>query len=184
MTVIHGDFGDTDTKVLSTLWNKVDADVHSFKRDASWKNEEDSERYHLRDIISAEQDTILFCGHGSNNGLWDPSGIYLFEWRDIDYVNAKNVIGIWCHAREFAQSTGLRGFYSSMFISNMVEASCCGIRGVSNKIITESEVRFCSRVNELLRENVPLNQWLGILQGYPMTNAVEEFNYNGLFYQD
>lgn len=183
MTVIHADFEDTDTRVLKALWKGIDADVYSVGRGALGHRRGSEQRDDLKRAISSEKDTILFCGHGSSGGLWEPGGMYLFDEGDIPLVKAKNVIGIWCHAREFAITTGLRGFYSSMFISNSMEARCNGIYGVSDSEITKSEIRFCDRINELLKNNVPLEDWLEILRSYPITNDVEEFNYKGLFYQ-
>lgn len=178
MTVIYSNFGDVDTKVLETLWEGLDAKVVELS-----KNNKDARRKALK-AIEEEKDTILFCGHGSGYGLWDPAGGYVISPMLACRIAAKNIIGVWCHARDYAKATQLRGFYTSMFISNEMEEQYCGVEGTSAEDITKSEVLFCERVNQLLKDNVPLSEWLDILQGYPRTNTVEEYNYSGFYYHD
>lgn len=188
MLVVHGDFKDTDTRVLSTMWEGLE-NVKVFKLggDTPSGNKED-----LIACLEQEKDTVLFCGHGSSGGLWYPLtarldsawGWYAFSKEDISHVKAKNIIGIWCHASDFSRLTECRGFFSSMFVSNSGEAHGVGIHGVSDKQITESEVLFCKRVNELLKEKVPISEWEGKLKSYRLTNDVEVYNYGGLYYKE
>lgn len=71
-----------------------------------------------------------------------------------------------------------------MFISNSNEANCVGIHGVDDKQITESEILFCTRVNELLKNNVPISEWESRLKAHILTNAVEVYNYSGLYFKE
>lgn len=180
MLVIHSDFGDADTKVLTTLWKDIEnVNVITITRESNKTIFDDIKR-----ALQEEKDTVLFCGHGSSGGLWTPSYGFAFAKQDIPLVAAKNIIGIWCHASDFSKLNGVRGFYSSMFISNSGEARMNGITGVSDDQITKSEVLFCKRVNKLLKEGKPISEWLENLTSYNLTNPVEEFNYGGLFYND
>lgn len=188
MLIVHGDFRDTDTRVLSTMWEGLNnVKVFTLGGDNPSGSKKD-----LINCLKQEKDTVLFCGHGSSGGLWYPStarldgtwGLYAFSNNDIQYVKAKNIIGIWCHASDFSRLTGCRGFFSSMFVSNSGEAQCVGIRGVDDNTITESEILFCKRVNELLKNNVPISEWMNKLKSYTLTNDVEVFNYNGLYFKE
>ena len=188
MLVVHGDFNDTDTRVLSIMWEGLD-NVKVFKLGG------DNPSGGKKDLITCleqEEDTVLFCGHGSSGGLWYPFttrlynawGVYAFTGNDISHVKAKNIIGIWCHASDFSRLTECRGFFSSMFVSNGREANYVGIHGVSDEQITESEILFCKRVNELLKNRVPISEWESKLKSYTLTNAVEAYNYGGLYFKE
>lgn len=188
MLVIYSDFGDTDTKVLSLMWEGIDCKVIRIHSRSTQKDKEA-----MIKALKEEEDTVLFCGHGSGGGLWTPNVVardkniwsgFAFSYKEIPYVKAKNIIGIWCHASDFSRTFDVRGFYSSMFISNSGEAHFEGVEGVDNSAITKSEKLFCKRVNNLLKKKTPISQWLSILQNYEPSNAVEEFNYNGLYYHD
>lgn len=188
MLVVHGDFKDTDTKVLSTMWEGLD-NVKVFRLGGD--NPSGSKK-DLINCLEQEEDTVLFCGHGSSGGLWYPFatrlggawGWYAFSEEDIPHVKAKNIIGIWCHASDFSRLTECRGFFSSMFVSNSNEAHYVGIHDVDDKQITDSEILFCRRVNELLKNNVPISEWENKLKSYTLTNAVEVYNYGGLYYKE
>lgn len=187
MLVVHSDFGDIDTKVLSEMWKDLD-NIKVFTLGEKFG----CDKYELISCLEQEEDTVLFCGHGSSGGLWCPFstrlygawGEYAFSKEDIPRVKAKNIIGIWCHASDFSRLTECRGFFSSMFVSNSNEATYVGIYGVSDKQITDSEILFCRRVNELLKCKIPLSEWKARLKSHKMTNAVERFNYSGLYFKE
>lgn len=64
MLVVHGDFGDTDTRVLSTMWEGLDnVKVFRLSRDNPSGNKDA-----LVNCLEQEEDTVLFCGHGSSGG--------------------------------------------------------------------------------------------------------------------
>ena len=185
MLVIYSDFGDPDTRVLTALWEGIDAKVIRIHKGST-----SEDKIAMKKALEEEKDTVLFCGHGSGEGLWTPNicsadwriwGGYAFSYKDISSVKAKNIVGIWCHASDFSRTFDVRGFYSSMFISNSHEARWEGIN-CDDDTITKSEILFCERVNKLLKENIPLNRWVDILRDNKLTNRVEEFNYGGLFY--
>jgi hypothetical protein len=112
MTVIYGDIGDPDTKVLENLWKGFSPKVlHAFK-----DTQED-----INDAIRKEKDILILCGHGSPSGLFGDKG-YAVGFHNVGLIKAKYVIGMWCHAKEFAKSAHLEGFFTAMYISNRSEA--------------------------------------------------------------
>ena len=186
MTVIHSDYGDSDTKVLNAMWEGLgNVRVITIKDLAQGNTRAD-----IRRALETEEDTLILTGHGSPSGLLarDTSSFlsisYAFTKDDIPFVRAKNIIGVWCYASDFSRNNSLGGFYSSMFISSGIEAALMGIGGVSEDEIKASEILFCRRVNALLKDNVPLNEWTEKLRAFHLTNSVEEFNYSKLYYRE
>lgn len=182
MTVIYSDFNDTDTRVLKKMWEGLE-NVRLITNGLGEKIEK---------ALEEENDTVLFCGHGSRTGLWMPqsnrrdpffSFTYAFSKKDIRLIKAKNIIGIWCYASQFAEDCSLRGFYTSMFISSAYEAALMKINGVTAEEITRSEEIFAERLNKLLKGGVPLSEWKEMLSNETLNNDVERFNYNGLTYR-
>lgn len=180
-TVIFSNMGDTDTAVLKYIWMgmpkvKVVEITHSTHNAKALVNA----------AIEAEHDTLIMCGHGTPSGLLNPSyqgGSYLIDQSNYRKIKCNRVIAVWCHAKDFAETYGVKGFWSSMFISNAGEASMNSIHSVSGKSITEQEILFCIRLNELIRNYVPMRTWIEKLKAQAdYTNAVVKFNYDGLRY--
>ena len=97
--------------------------------------------------------------------------------------HANRVICVWCHASDYAEATGLYGFWSSMFISNVGEAHWCNINDVDQDTIVSETYKFWRDANKLLRENVPLDQWIEkLVEVGNMQYATTRFNYGGLRY--
>ena len=181
MTVIYSNFGDRDTSVLPMMWEGIpNVNVIEIRR-----NTADYEQM-VDNAILNEHDTIIFCGHGSEHGLFHPDlyrGEYIFHCNNRILVNAQNVIGIWCYASQFAERQRLHGFFSSMFISNINEAYQHGITDAIADDINNDMIAFCQRVNTLLRDNVPLEEWVHrIREQVNEEDRVEQYNYNGLTY--
>lgn len=190
MTVVFSNTGDVDTRVLAALWDDIpDArvlDVRPGTPDA---------RRAVDAAIAEEEDALVLCGHGSPQGLFDPSVMargnlaaiarnppYLVDVRNAPSIRARRVVGVWCYAASFAESVGLRGFFTGMFVSNPAEAAFVGCLGRdSAATITEQEVLFCRRVNELLRADVPLEDWTTRLNAQAdRTLGVVRYNYDRL----
>ena len=180
-TVIFSNMGDTDTAVLRNIWLgmpkvKVIEITHQTENPIPLVNE----------AIANEHDTLIMCGHGMPNGLLNPSfkgGTYLVDQNTVDLIHCNRVIGIWCHAKDFAEQYGVKGFWSSMFISNSGEARSNGITTVSGKSITDQEILFCIRLNALIRTYAPMKTWISKLrEDADYDNPVVKFNYDGLRY--
>ena len=70
-----------------------------------------------------------------------------------------------------------------MFISNSGEARMCGYNGVTQETIVAETYKFWRDANTLLKNDVPLDEWIDRLMemgnlNYPTTR----FNYEGLRY--
>lgn len=177
MTIIYGNIGDDDTRVLAGIWkNFTNAKVlDAFKEDHKT----------IQKAVSEEEDLLILCGHGSGEGLFGRDGYALYS-ADVPFIHAQYVIGVWCHAKDFAKKYHVKGFFTSMYISNMSEA-VFNIRGevtVSSADITESEVKFCKVLNYLIsNELYNIKKWPErVLEIFPPSNEVEEFNHNALEY--
>lgn len=189
MTVIYSDFGDKDTKVLKNIWKDLDAKVIHLTSKSNVTS------YEIDKAIDDEKDTIIFCGHGDGFGCWSPCTLlgdttpnvyhinYTVSPRNKHLLKGKKVIGIWCYASDFAKDYKVEGFFSYMFISNPREARYLGISEPSYERITRSEVKFCDMVNTFLKDDIPLQDWKGIISANTDKNFdVEKFNYGNAEY--
>ena len=140
------------------------------------------------DAILTERptETLLCFGHGSPRGLFshDFSGM-LIDAESVPLLVNREMIGIWCYASNFGIAHNLRGFFTYMFISNQQECAFNRCGWYANEVIFAENRLFAERINTLIRENTPLEQWVEIL--YESRNAdlpFVEFNYGNLSYLD
>lgn len=181
-TIIFSNMGDNDTAVLRNLWNGMPdvkvVEIGKFTRNA---------RRMVDEAIAQETEMLVMCGHGTPEGLINPNFTdydrYLIDRRNKDLIRAKSIVGIWCHAKDFAERYGVRGFWSSMFISNLMEAHVNGIYNTDSGTITHDETMFCLFTNYLIRNNVPQENWIDVLcKCVDFNDPVIRFNYSGLVY--
>jgi hypothetical protein len=109
----------------------------------------------------------------------------LIDADSVPLLTEREMIGIWCYASNFGITHNLRGFFTYMFISNMQECvfNRCGY--YEDDIIFAENRLFAERVNELIRNETPMDKWIEIL--YESRNAdlpFVEFNYRNLSYLD
>lgn len=180
-TVIFSNAGDTDTTVLRFIWKGIpNVKLVEITKDTVNAKEK------VEQAIEAEHDTLICCGHGSQMGLFDPSRTgytFLVNRQNYKKIKVNRFIGIWCHASEYGESVHLKGFYSSMFISNKKEAEMNSCYQASAKAITDQEVLFCLRLNELISNYIPMKKWVSMLnEAGDKTIDVVKFNYDGLKY--
>jgi hypothetical protein len=136
-----------------------------------------------------EHDRTMMMGHGSPAGLFavgqfNNAGAYIIDQSMIPYLKQKpNNVYIWCNADKFVDVFGLRGFYSGMFISEVGEANYCGLPGMSQEIVDESNYGFCNIIakyinedKELIHENVKKEYGL-----IAESNPVAFYNNNRLY---
>lgn len=140
------------------------------------------------DAILTERptETLLCFGHGTPRGLFshDFSGM-LIDAESVPLLVNREMIGIWCYASNFGIAHNLRGFFTYMFISNQQECAFNRCGWYENEVIFAENRLFAERINTLIRENTPLEQWVDIL--YESRNAdlpFVEFNYGNLSYLD
>ena len=181
-TIIFSNMGDTDTAVLRNLWNGMPdvkvVEIGKFTRNA---------RRMVNEAIAQETEMLVMCGHGTPEGLINPNFTdydrYLVDRHNKNLIRAKSIVGIWCHARDFAERYGVRGFWSSMFISNLMEAHYNHIYNTDAGTITHDETMFCLFTNYLIRNNVPQENWIEVLcKCVDFNDPVIRFNYSGLVY--
>lgn len=137
-------------------------------------------------LIERPTETLLLFGHGSARGLFshDFSGM-LIDGESVPLLMNREIIGIWCYASLFGARYNLRGFFTYMFISNSQECVCNRCGYYTNNVIFEENRLFAERVNNLIREGTPLEEWVEIL--YENRNDELEFvnfNYGNLSYLD
>lgn len=138
-----------------------------------------------RELRVTSADTVMILGHGS------PSGLFTHDWhgnavdaRHVHYLRNKKCIGVWCYASEFAIKYDLKGFFTSMFISNKWEAACHGFKG-ENEEIYEQTRHFLRTLNKLIKDNTPMEEWLKVFdESADMSIPYVKFNYEALGYFD
>lgn len=93
-------------------------------------------------------DRIIMLGHGCplglfSMGLFKNSGGLIINPDTADLLREKtDNIYIWCHANEYVEKNGLKGFYSGMFISEVEEAQYEGFRNTKQEEVTKSNYAF------------------------------------------
>ena len=196
MTVIYSNFSDSDTYLLRGIWEGLDARVIEIRLDDRYSEERrrlddhtipyDSSRKEIEEInraIESEEDTLIVCGHGTEDGCLSPHFDYTLSSSNKDMIRAKRFIGIWCNALTFAKKNNVSGFFSSMFITNTVEADYMGMGNVGKERIKESEMKFVNILNSFLRNNIPMDKWKEAFTCIvDATNEVEVFNFTSLGY--
>lgn len=76
-----------------------------------------------------EHDIIMILGHGCKDGLLSSNSKYqrfnrlMINSKHVYLLRQKTVIGIWCHANEFFEKYRIKGFATSMFVSELDEAN-------------------------------------------------------------
>ena len=112
----------------------------------------------VRELIK-EHDRVIMLGHGSPGGLlsirqFGTTNGFIIDYSMVDVLKEKkDNVFIWCNADQFVFDYELEGFYSGMFISEIVEANYCGIFEVDENEIITSNRKFCDIVSENINEN-------------------------------
>lgn len=181
MTIIYCNWQDPDSIPLRSVFNNLNAKVIELTKDSTdWEDIVDN-------AISTEEDTLVFLGHGSPYGLYFPKddySTYVLHENNVHLIHAKRVIYIWCYASDFVRNNNLHGFATSMFISNEKEAYNEFIYGYDQHFIDLIGKYFFEEVHDLLKNNVPLEDWVMILGAHmDIENDIDVFNRQGLYYQ-
>jgi hypothetical protein len=105
-----------------------------------------------------EHDRVMMMGHGSPHGLFslglfkDAAG-YIIDNTFVSVLEKKNnSVFIWCNADKFVEKYNLKGMYSGMFISEVSEAYFCGLQGVGQDLVNESNDTFGRILSESINE--------------------------------
>jgi hypothetical protein len=173
MLVIHI-ISTEDTRSFSNIYENLDARVLI--------NPSSSE---AKRAIIDEKDIIILIGHGTEYGLLNSRlDGYFIDSGWVNLLRDKTIIGIWCYAGNFADRYGLKGFFTSNFISNVDELLECGFNNFehSDSIIEYENVHFSNRINFYLRTNVPMDEWVNDLQENASIMPFVQYNYEALLY--
>ena len=127
-------------------------------------------------------ETLLAFGHGTPYGLLNAyMDGYVIDCLMEDMLRNREVIGIWCYASMFGERARLKGFFTNMFISNPMEADLMGCGNWDEEVLFEQNKKFAVAINELIRNEVPMDTWCEILyENCDKELPFVEFNYSKL----
>lgn len=184
MTIIFSNNMDPDCQVIKQAWQDL-KDINLVEITPDTDDYEDL----VNNAIIAEDDTIMFVGHGTSKGLLFPNLYrmeYLLHEFNANLVHAKNIICCWCFASDFVISMNWHNtFATSMFISNIREACDNSIIDYTQKQINSNGERFFCDINQLIKNKVPLNDWIMQLGAkMDIENVIDTFNRQGLYYNE
>lgn len=136
-------------------------------------------------IDSHEQ--VLMMGHGSPSGLFaigqfPETSLYIVDNEMISILEKKqNNVFIWCYASTFIDKTNLPGFATGMFISEVGEALSCGLKGINQQIVDESNCTFVREIAKSIHLD-SRSMFKNILQSnykkLAVINPVAKYNYD------
>jgi len=138
--------------------------------------------------LISEHDRIIMLGHGSIHGLFsigqfDGENGYVIDSTMVPLLYEKECISIWCNADQFMNKHELNGFYSGMFISEVGEATYCGLPGTEQETVTASNDYFAELLGEVINE--PLSViYEHVMNNYELLtedNPVANYNHNRLY---
>jgi len=104
-------------------------------------------------------DSVILMGHGSPDGLlsagqFNCDDCYIIDHRMVEMLRMKRrCLFIWCNADWFVERNDLKGFYSGMFISEVMEAEACGVPAATQEMVDESNNEFCSIISHVIQED-------------------------------
>lgn len=136
-----------------------------------------------------QHDRVIMMGHGSPNGLFSVGQFeedygFIINHTMIDILNRQpQNIFIWCNADQFVGKYNLKGFYSGMFISEVSEAAYCGLPGIRQEQVDESNDRFAHILGACINDPKEtlynkVKKAYGILAE---NNPVARYNYDRLY---
>lgn len=138
-----------------------------------------------------EHDRIMMMGHGSPYGLFSVGQFkgegytgYIIDESIVELLKTKrDNVYIWCNADQFVDRFGLTGFYSGMFISEVGEATYCGLPGTPQEVVDESNYGFVNIVSKYINEETD-NLYDSVHKEYGLIaeqNPVAFYNHNRLY---
>ena len=175
MIVIHID-SQTDTTFLKETYKGLDNAIVLYNPSKEKVNET---------LKQYPNDDVMMLGHGSSSGLFSHNWKgNVIDASNVHLLKDRNCIGIWCWAKRFAKFHGLRGYFTSMFISNAGEAKMYGYKATDEEVFDEV-VFFSKAINTLIADNVPYEDWVEKLQGIAnMDKDFVNYNYSAMEYFD
>lgn len=181
MLVVHPI--DRTTEMLSILYEGLDARLI----------ESECSKHEMKHLLchTSPSERIMLLGHGSDNGLYfrrndETEG---FDGIVVGHQHAYclrkhcgGIIGIWCHAVEFARKEGLHGLFSGMIISEMSEAEEYGVATDKESMDKANRIMFI-QLRRLLDDGTPLHEIPERLRALDITQSdLSRFNYERFYY--
>ena len=138
--------------------------------------------------LISEHDRIIMLGHGSPYGLFSIGQFagengYVIDSTMVPLLYEKECISIWCNADQFMNRHELNGFYSGMFISEVGEATYCGLPGTEQETVTASNDYFAELLGEVINEPLSVIHE-HVIDNYGLLtedNPVALYNHNRLY---
>jgi hypothetical protein len=96
-------------------------------------------------------DRIVMLGHGCERGLLQFRKL-IIDKTFVPLLKEKSCVCIWCYADEFVNEHGLKGFYTGMFISELIETFANDIDSNWDDI-RQSNSLFAEAVNQYIYTN-------------------------------
>ena len=135
-----------------------------------------------------QHDRIMMMGHGSPMGLFSIGQFpetysFIVDGHTVQYLQDKECIFIWCNADRFVETNNLKGLYSGMFISEVMEAAYCGLPGTPQDVVTESNDYFASEFGKISDKSLT-EIYKHIKDSYSVlaeNNPVAKYNYHRLY---
>ena len=175
MIVVHIDT-QSDTARLSRIYDGL-ADVTLLYNPTRQEFE--------NELATNDDNVVMFLGHGSSRGLFGYHDYYVLDMNNAHLLADRVVIGIWCFASDFADAVGLRGYFTSMFISNMGEAMCLGFPNNTEEDIFSEIDYFCDQIRGFIENHTEMGTWVEILQeNCHREKDFVRFNYEAMAFFD
>ena len=111
----------------------------------------------VSDMMMAHK-RIVMLGHGSPMGLFSIDqfpGVneMIIDKSMVDILKTKeDNVYIWCNADEFVNEQGLKGFFTGMFISEVLEGYFCGFPKTTQKVVDDSNFQFCKILSKYIEQ--------------------------------
>ena len=175
--VIHAE--DSSTDFLCPIYQTIE-DKTVLRKGITKKDVAEQIKIHER---------VLMLGHGSPDGLFS---VGQFETNNSLIIDSSLItllaekeenIYIWCHANKFVERYNLNGFYTGMFVSEILEALYCDLPLVEQKVVDESNDAFSSIVSKYVNETKSV-LYKKVLEEYQIIanrNKVAAYNIERLF---
>ena len=90
---------------------------------------------------------------------------------------------IWCHANKFVEKFDLKGFYTGMFVSEIIEALYCQLQLVEQDVVDESNDGFSRIVSKYINNSKSSIYIKTIFQFNTSFNTICSCSFVRCFYQ-
>jgi hypothetical protein len=122
---------------------------------------------------------IIMMGHGCPHGLLGMLDQFM-NYKFIGALREKECVAIWCNADQYVRLTGIRGFYTGMFLSEVDEANYFRIK-TTQENVTYSNLLFTGLVKVFI--DYPDKLLTEIKMKYTGDCPVIKFNNERLYYK-